>query len=72
MDRCEQCGTKIRRETFCSPLGRAMCAACHDKLVGVLVAMKNGDFGLAPAMAGNEPGKATGILAWIRRSLGRG
>jgi hypothetical protein len=71
MDRCEECGAPIRGRSFTSPLGRRICALCHDKLVGTLIAMNTGDPGLAAATAGNDERRPTGILAWIRRALGR-
>ena len=71
MERCGQCGAKIRGRTFTSPLGRRLCGLCHDKLVGTVIAMKTGDPGLAAAMAGNDERRSTGMLAWIRKALGR-
>jgi hypothetical protein len=71
MERCEQCGTKIRGRVFSSPLGQRLCARCHDKLVGTAAGLSSKDLGLGLAMAGNDERRPAGILAWIRKSLGR-
>jgi hypothetical protein len=71
MERCEECGAKLRGRTYTSPLGRRLCARCHDTVVGTLAAMKAHEPGLAAAMAGTGERRPAGILAWIRRALGR-
>ncbi len=71
MDRCGKCGGK-RREDLYSPLGEPLCWNCHATTSGAAIGMMTD--GLGGAMAGGyvQGGKPAGILAWIRRALGKG
>jgi hypothetical protein len=73
MERCGKCGLKIRGAGTTTPTGQRLCAACGDAFVGAAIGVMEGDLGTAIALGhAAEPGRATGVLAWIRRAMGRG
>lgn len=71
MERCGKCGSR-RREDLYSPLGVPVCWNCHTNVSGAAIGAMTG--GLEGAIAGGheQDGKPSGILAWIRRALGKG
>lgn len=72
MERCDQCGTKIRGSGTSTALGRRLCSGCGDELVGMTIGAMNNDLGQYIALGYSpEPGRSGGILHWIRTSLRR-
>lgn len=73
MERCSKCGSKIRGRTIYSPTGSMLCAWCNDQFVGLVMGLEQNNLGVAIAAAGANPRSAgpNGILAWIRKALGR-
>ena len=71
MERCGKCGGK-RREDLYSPLGVPVCASCQATVSGAAIGAMTG--GVPGAIAGGyvQDGRASGVLAWIRRALGKG
>jgi hypothetical protein len=63
MERCEECGTKLRGEGRTTPFGRRVCADCSDKIVGPLMGLQADSAGMAAA--------GPGLLRWIRGALKR-
>ncbi len=70
MGRCGKCGSK-RREDLYSPLGVAVCGSCYATVSGAASGAMTG--GTAGAIAGGyeKDGKPSGILASVRRALGK-
>ena len=75
MERCQQCGLKIRGGGTTTATGRRLCPTCGDAFVGAAVGVLQGSDAIAAAVAlghSKGPGTSGGILGWIRRALGRG
>lgn len=71
MERCAKCGAK-RREDLYSPLGEAVCGSCSTTISGAAIGAMTGGLGGAIASGYVKDGKPSGVLAWIRRALGKG
>jgi hypothetical protein len=64
---------KVRGGPFFTPTGASVCAGCHDEIVGLALSMMSGGgVGEAVALGRSSSERPSGILAWIRRSFGRG
>lgn len=70
MERCEQCGAKIRGSGTTTALGRRLCDTCGDGFVAATLGTMDNDLGLAISLGYSPaPGRPRGILNWIRTSL---
>lgn len=70
MERCEQCGSKLRNAGTTTALGRRLCGSCGDALTGATIGTMHHDTGLAIALGrAKGPGEGGGILHWIRTAL---
>lgn len=74
MDRCEQCGQKLRGAGTTTATGRRLCEGCGAAFTGAAVGLMQGGDPIATAVSlgySPEPGTSGGILGWIRRALRR-
>ena len=72
MERCEQCGTKMRDAGMTTALGRRLCNGCGDGFVGATIGSMQNDLGLAISLGYSpEPGRPGGILNWVRQAVSR-
>ncbi|WP_183095102.1 hypothetical protein [Nocardioides stalactiti] len=72
MTTCSTCGRSAGGSY--GVLGQAQCARCRDKTIGLAAGLQHHSIGEAAALIGpdDDPRRdGGGILAWIRRALGR-
>ncbi len=71
MERCSKCSAKRRDGSLYSPLGQPVCGTCYATISGAATGAMTG--GLGGAIAGGyvQNGRPAGLLAWIRRALGK-
>jgi len=72
MERCANCGAKRRDGSLYSPLGQPVCGSCYATVSGAAAGAMTGGVEGAITQGYVKDGGPTGVLAWIRKALGKG